>query len=149
MKLNITVGGQAKVGYFNIDPTANPNQSDKLALPLDQLDRVAEDSECTEIIIENVLQYIQYRSVPIFLNSIVKKMRHGCRLIIIFDDINVILKHFFRTEFTLEELNDIIYNGKQSTHSISSMEDILKSLNLNIESKEINQTKGIIIAKRG
>jgi hypothetical protein len=148
MKLNITIGGQAKNGYFNIDPTAKDDEAEKTAIPLDQLDKVVDDSECTEIILENILQYIKQQHIGPLFNNIIKKIRHRGKLILIFDDINVILKHFLRGAINLQELNDILYNAKQSTHTISSIEGVIKGFNLSILSKELNQTKAIIIAQR-
>jgi hypothetical protein len=61
MKLRITVGSEQKInGYINIDPVS---QFDDLQADLRNLDLVADDAECSEILAEEVIDFVHREEV--------------------------------------------------------------------------------------
>ena len=80
MKIRITVGEKQKLnGYTNIDPIT---KFDDIAIDIRNLDELVSDAECTEIISEGVIDFLNRGDFVIAINNWVKKMRHGGKIIV-------------------------------------------------------------------
>ena len=152
MKLNITVGGISKSGYFNIDPTANDNEADKHNMQINELDKVADDAECTEIILDNILNYFLLQNLNNIMPLICKKLRHGGKLIVNFIDASIVSKMFVNNLISLETFNNLIFGqdqiNRRNAYNIKFIQDILTGLGLEIESISYDNTEASITAKR-
>lgn len=146
MRLNITVGGFSHAGYTTIDPVFNT--ADRLNIQLNQLDNVVEDSECTDIILDNILHYIKLEQIETLLSHVIRKLRHNGELVINFNDINLLSQKIFRCSIEPEQYNEVLFNGKQSVFTLQYLEEILKNNNLEITSKEFVSFKGTLKARR-
>ena len=67
-------------------------------------------------------------------------MRLGCELIIIEPDFNLISQQYIRDDFSLGDINDILFNGSY-IKSVLTLEEIIHRLpahNLSISQKSFN-----------
>jgi len=118
MKLNIAFNKELS-GYTNIDISKQP-------IDLGNLDSVCGPSECTEIILDKVLNYIPFRNIGKALEHICSKMRLRGRMIIIFHDVSSIIRKYFIAEINEEELNLALFGlGYRSAFSYDHITEIL------------------------
>ena len=75
------------------------------------LDGQVLDSEATQIIADQFLSMFNYNEVDQIISKISRKMRLGCELIIIEPDFNLISQQYIRDDFSLGDINDILFNG--------------------------------------
>ena len=150
MKINISVNGKPKNGYINIDPSVN-KQWDKIK----NLDHVADDSECNEIIAEDMIDFLSSKELKPTVEHWVTKLRHKGKIIIGGTDIYEVCKHFFQKGISLEEANHLIH-GKQldscdlriSQSTIESLENLLTGLGIKIMKKRSSNFKMVVEGER-
>ena len=101
MKIRITVGSEEKLnGYTNIDPISH---FDGLNADLRNLDEIASDAECSEILADEVIDFIRQEEVYPILDHWIRKLRHKGNIFISFYDTRQIAKAFFRGKINLDE----------------------------------------------
>jgi len=133
MKLHISVGkGFTKPGYLNIDPITGQGNELSVKADIRKLDEFVSDSECTEIIAENVLDYLEAGEADQALQHWVKKLRHGGKIIIGGTDAHQISKMFYYKEIDIEKFN-LLTHGQFSAPwdvfmSHTTIEDLLQKL---------------------
>ena len=94
MKLRITVGAEDKLnGYTNVDPVS---QFDGLNADLRNLDAIVSDAECSEILADEVIDFIRQEEVYPILDHWINKLRHNGNIFVSFYDTRQIAKAFFR-----------------------------------------------------
>ena len=137
MKVNIICGGHALTGYVNIDPLAK-NEPNKIAADFGNLDSLIHDSEATEILASEVIQYIPFNSVPKVLENWAKKLRINGRISVGGYDVTEACKSYANKTCSLEDLNFLL-DGYPSTPlaissaiSMSFIRNILESFGLKI-----------------
>ena len=151
MRLNITVGGEAKNGYFNIDPIAEKDDNIKLAIPMHDLGKAVEDAECTEIIVENSICYLPHDHIVNVVAHWVSKLRHKGTLIITDFDIREVVKRYLAGSINLEQFNEIAFgrgHTKKNGIDMNLITKILQHLNMQIVSKKIDYSRFTIVARR-
>ena len=80
MKLRITVGAEDKLnGYTNVDPVS---QFDGLNADLRNLDAIVSDAESSEILADEVIDFIRQEEVYPILDHWINKLRHNGNIFI-------------------------------------------------------------------
>ena len=158
MKINITVGSSHVMnGYLNIDPITGQDIEEAQIIRADirNLDDVAMDSECREIIAENVLDYLAKEDSKIALANWVKKLRHKGRIIVGGIDAYEVCKQFYQRVIPIEEFNIAMHGSlenpwevKLSHSTLSELENQLRSLGVEILSKRVNGLNMVIEGER-
>ena len=141
MKLNIAFN-KTLSGYINIDIAQQP-------VDLGNLDEVCGPSECREIIVDNVLDYIPFNSLETVIQHLCSKIRHKGRMVILFNDVNSIIRKYNMAEITEEELNNTLFgHGQRSSFSYYYISDILSKTDLSIASIDIEDGQVTMVAER-
>lgn len=116
------------------------------------LDAMVQDSEATSIIVDDFLSSVRIEETGNLLLGIVKKMRIGSEIIFYQRDIDLICHEYARGSFNLEEFNRLVFSGDRvnSVFNLDILCNSLKTLNLNIESKQLNHKnfQGVVKARR-
>jgi|TARA_Y100000593_G_C4229372_1_gene296154 hypothetical protein len=137
VKVNIICGGHAITGYVNIDPLAK-NEPDKIAADFGNLDNLIHDSEATEILATEVVQYIPFTSVPKVLENWAKKLRINGKISVGGYDATEACKSYANKTCSLEDLNILLYGdpstpiANSSAISMPFIKNILENLGLKI-----------------
>ena len=74
------------------------------------LDGQVLDSEATQIIADQFFSMFNYHEVDQIISKVSKKMRLGCELTIIEPDFNLISQQYIRDDFSLGDINNILFN---------------------------------------
>jgi len=153
MKIRITVGEKEKLnGYVNIDPIA---KFDDLPSDIRNLDKIASDAECTEIISEDVIDFLEKKESLAVLSHWIKKIRRGGKIIVTSVDAYEAAKSFYRKNIDISTFNTVIHGNfsqpwdvRLSHTTIEELSDHLKSHGLTVTKKRINGVKLIVEAER-
>ena len=141
MKLHLSVNKLELAGYTNIDVTKQP-------IDLGKLDNICSTSECTDIIVDDLLRFIPYEALPGVAQHLISKLRHKGRITIIFTDFNSIIREFNTGNIDEKTLNQLLFlNGSRSCFSSEYLTNALKATQINIVSVSVGK-KTIIIAER-
>ena len=109
MKVRITVGEQEKLnGYTNVDPIT---KFDGLSIDIRNLDDLVSDAECTEIISEGVIDYLNKDDLVLSITNWVKKMRHGGKIVVTSIDALEVAKAFAKQKIDIDTFNKAIHGG--------------------------------------
>jgi hypothetical protein len=145
MKIYFHVNKQPLNGYNNINLATD-------VVDFQKLNNLCEPSECTEMILDEVLEYIQYHNIKDFISKLSSRIRLNGNFVIYFYHGDMILNAFENGIINHQQLNNIIFGrGKISKNSIINLdfiEQIIKDINFVIQSIEINNYKVILVAKR-
>ena len=153
MKVRITVGEQEKLnGYTNVDPIT---KFDGLSIEIRNLDDLVSDAECTEIISEGVIDYLNKDDLVLSITNWVKKMRHGGKIVVTSIDALEVAKAFAKQKIDIDTFNKAI-DGNFSqgwdvflNHTtIEELSSVLEKLGLFVTKKRINGIKLIVEAQR-
>tara|TARA_R100001082_G_scaffold96161_1_gene63643 strand:- start:4931 stop:5395 length:465 start_codon:yes stop_codon:yes gene_type:complete len=140
MKIRITVGSEEKLnGYTNIDPISH---FDGLNADLRNLDAIASDAECSEILADEVIDFIRQEEVYPILDHWISKLRHKGSIFISFYDTRQIAKAFFRGKINLDEFNKIVHG------TFSAPWDVRLSHTTVEEISKFLQSRGLIVNKK-
>jgi len=153
MKIRITVGAEEKLnGYTNVDPIA---QFDGLKSDLRNLDSVAEDAECSEILADGVIGFLQRDQVYPILDHWLSKLRHNGKIFISFYDIRQIAKAYYRGQINNDEFNQVVHGtfsepwDVQLSHTtIEEVSAFFEARNLIVTKKTLDGLKATIGATR-
>tara|TARA_Y100000401_G_scaffold109082_1_gene104953 strand:- start:1409 stop:1873 length:465 start_codon:yes stop_codon:yes gene_type:complete len=153
MKIRITVGEEEKLnGYVNVDPIT---KFDGLAVDIRNLDNVASDAECTEIIAEDVIDYLEKEESLQVLSHWIKKLRHKGKIVVTSVDAHEVAKAFFRKEMDIKTFNRAIHGNflqpwdvKMSHATLEELDHVFSSSGLVVTKKRTNGIKLIVEAER-
>jgi predicted SAM-dependent methyltransferase len=153
MKIRITVGSEEKLnGYTNIDPISH---FDDLNADLRNLDEIASDAECSEILADEVIDFIRQEEVYPILDHWISKLRHKGNIFISFYDTRQIAKAFFRGKINLDEFNKIVHGTfsapwdvRLSHTTVEEISKFLQSRGLVVNKKTLDGLKATIGATR-
>ena len=168
MKINILVGGSNyKSGYINIDPTlkrvgesvslknSDDSQSNIIKSDIRNLDDVVSDSECNELIAEDVLDFLELSESRAVLSHWISKLRHGGKIIVGGTDIYEVCRLFYKQAIDLNTLNSIIHGNfsepwdvKMGHSTLEDLQEFLQSQGIKITKKRIQGFKMIIEGER-
>jgi hypothetical protein len=146
-KFRLAVDNQEISGFTLISPFKGHN-------PI-QLNEYIDDGEASEIILENILEYIPSEQILNFFKSLSAKLSHGGTCTIISKDIIILAEAFTRGEISIIDFNKILFGNKThawdfriSTITLADINDICKSLGLSILERKITGYDFIIKVQR-
>jgi len=149
MKVNITFNNEShKSGHVNLDLVKG---DDIFNLGSHGID----DSECTEISVEDCLEYVPHNQAVEAIKRWVSKLRHGGKIGISLTDCNEVFKAGFNKSCSQEDLRILLYGSsenqwghKVNQFTIEEIIAILTSLNLRVMKRRINAFKMYVEAER-
>ena len=153
MKIRITVGEKDKLnGYINIDPIT---KFDNLSVDVRDISEVASDSECFELISEDVIDYLEKEESINALSGWIKKIRRSGKIIVTSIDAYGVAKSFYRKEIDIKTFNNIIHGNflspwdvRLSHTTIEELSELFESKGLKVTKKRINGIKLMVEAER-
>ena len=92
-----------------------------------------------KIVLDDLLDYIPYDKRNLILLEVIKKLRYNGTLELSGLDIYALSNFNDDGEFSIEQLNKLIYNGKQSMTSLMFMDILFRQYNLIVEIKRIDR----------
>lgn len=147
MKIQITIDDKPMSGYLYISPKNGQN--------LYNLDNILSDNECLEIWADKILDYIPLDKIQIFVTQLLKKLRHGGKIILGGTDIYEVSKQLMNGKINTQDCNIIMYGSQKSTWDIKrssltlvDLSDLLVQLGLRITKKRIAGIEMIVEAIR-
>ena len=142
MKLHFSLGQSNLSGYVNVDVSRHQ-------LDLANLDNICEASECTEIIVNDILKFMSYDKMPEVIQHLTSRLRHGSKITIIITDVNSIIREYSAGKVDEKELNKLLFDqGARSCFSYDYLVRILKSVHLNVLNIDIQREQVVITAER-
>jgi hypothetical protein len=145
MKLFVAINKQGLNGYTNL---ILANQ----AIDFNNLNNVCEQAECTDLILDEILEYIPIQNVIDVLTQFITRLRKNGRFTIVGIDINDTLKAYHNGQLSIADLNAMIFGTEKihkcSAFSYTDLEPILTSKGLQIISIDLLGSKFILTAKR-
>jgi ABC-type enterochelin transport system ATPase subunit len=145
MKLFLSVEKPPINGYQSIDLATQ-------AIDFNNMDTICEASECFEMILDEVLNFIDLQHIPGILTKLISRIRKNGRIIITGFDINEITKSYINGILSIADFNLVLFGTgrikKISTFSHNDIQNIITSNGLKISSVDIIGGKFTIIAKR-
>ena len=153
MKIRITVGDDQKLnGYLNLDPIS---KFDDVAVDIRNLDEVAEDSECNEILADDVVGFLERSDALQAMSNWIKKLRKNGKIIITAVDAHVVSGLFYTGQIDLETFNKLLHGNlsapwdiRLSNTTIEDVSEFLVSRGLVVTKKRQNGKRITIEAQR-
>ena len=151
MKINLILNGHPLSGYTNVDPHGF-GEAGKVVGDFTNLDDIVEDSEATEILALDVIDFLEPDSIEKTISHWVSKLRRGGKIVIGGRDLWQISKAVYYKLIDIKEANEAIRGGgdfarfNQST--IQELISVLESHNLKILKKRINKFDISVEAQR-
>ena len=139
MKVYLTVKGDNISGYHNIDASSGGD--------IVKMDGV-EDSEATEIIASDIINFTDISSINDLLSGWVKKLRHGGRIVVGGVEIDEVCKAFISKAIDVNQFNKLVHEGRGSQITTTDLEKILINHGLTITKKRTDNFNMIIEAIR-
>ena len=139
MKVYLTVMGDNISGYHNIDASSGGD--------IVKMEGV-EDSEATEIIASDVINFTHIGSINDLLSGWIKKLRHGGRIVLGGVEIDEVCKAFVSKAIDINQFNKIIHEGRVSQITCADLEKILIKHGLTVTKKRTDNFNMIIEATR-
>jgi len=139
MKVYLTVKGDNITGYHNIDASSGGDIVKMIGV---------EDAEATEIIASDVINFVALSSLDELLSGWVKKMRHGCKIVLGGVEIDEVCKAFVSKAIDVDKFNEMVYEGRISQISFTDLEKTLIKHGLKITRKRADNFNMIIEAIR-
>ena len=151
MKVNLILDGHPLSGYVNIDPHGFGEES-KVVGGVENLDEFVEDSEATEILALDIIDFLPPDLVLPTIQHWITKLRHGGKIVIGGKDLWQISKALYYKIINTKQANEAIHgNEKKLRHNQLTMEEltsILEKQDLKILKKRINSLDMSVEAQR-
>ena len=150
MKLYIAINKTPIQGYLHIDPSP---KGDVPAFKgnLNDLSKIVEDGECTEILAPEILNLIFDSTFDQIVEKLCSLLRHKGKLIIGGIELHELSRLVFLGAIEPQQYNQILFAGSFRMNGIYTLEKIknkLQSLNMTIEKVEIDGFNMLIEAIR-
>lgn len=147
MKLLLNNTNVGLSGYLHVSPMNGDNPTD--------LDRYVDNNECSEILCDEIINYIPITELYKYFVKLESKLAHNGKLIINSNDSIEIAKLYHNGNIDTLTFNNLIYGTrantwefKQSVICLDEAVAIFKNLNLKILSKKISQYNFILVGER-
>lgn len=115
------------------------------------LDLVVEDSEATEIIVDNFLSKFTFEEIGNVVQKIASKLRKNGKITFYHAEIDMICYQRSRSMIDIDTLNKTLFSQGEtrSVFPIENLVDLLTSVGLSIKSKQLhNSCQAIVTATR-
>jgi len=157
MKIRLAVNQVPLVGYVNIDPAPQKSVQDEVVHIRDikNLHGVCEQSECTEVRAEDVLDFIPLEQLGNVLAGWTYALRHGGKLVIGGTDAMSVSRAYLSGDINTQEYNELIHgvglhpwSMKSGQVNMSELSEVLEQLGLQVIKKRFNGFKMTVEAIR-
>lgn len=140
MKISLGIESESLNGYKYAGVSKNLNS-------------FCQDAECTEIYSTDVINYIPYSDIELYISHLVSKMRKGCKIVLGGTDAMEVCKMCLRQDFNILEYNKIVYgeDKKRPTcchMTLNVLSKLLQSNGLKIMKKRLDGLQMIVEAIR-
>jgi threonine dehydrogenase-like Zn-dependent dehydrogenase len=119
------------------------------------LDDIVDDAEATELVCDNVLEFVPLPDLMGFLQHVIQKLRHGGTLVLTGVDAYSVSKAFVSYNLNIEEFNVLLHgnqrdetNIKVATLTLYGMVVCLRDLGLTITRQHLEEFNYVIEATR-
>lgn len=121
--------------------------------PLVALEVSAYDAQATEIIANNVLEYLPLTNISKFLDGVVRKLRHGGTLILTGVDAYTVAQDYVAFKLSIEDFNLLLHGHgdfiKQGTLALHGLVNYIKQeFRLKVISKTLEEYNYVIEVQR-
>lgn len=161
MQLKLSVGKIPMSGRLNIDPCPQI-EADKISQfkisPLDfrvSLDSTVKNASCTNIICDDVINYVIHEQLANFLQIVTSKLRKNGVITITGTDCFEVCRAFMNGEIDIATYNTLVFGSgnhpwaySSGISSIVQIEGILKELGITIISLSLEKHKYVISGVR-
>jgi predicted SAM-dependent methyltransferase len=152
MKLNLGCGEDFRPGWLNVDcRPLYPEGPDFLCCDLLHLDGRLEDSSCSEIVPQSVLEYLSWREVDSVLVMLGKKLRPGGTLLVHVPDGEAVARAWVEGKLSHHDAQRQLYGEqghsqevRKSLWTMAETQRRLQMIGLQIE--RLEQSGGQIVA---
>ena len=164
MKINMTLGQRSLLnGYINIDPTYSTDgilSKENINLDIKKadvrnLDELADDAECTEIIVNSLYDFLNLEDAVNSIKHLSKKLRHKGKIVLIGSDARELCRKFVEGSINIINFNEEIHGSfeetwdvKMSHFTMESMSELLESLGLQVVKKRLDNYNYLVEAIR-
>lgn len=151
MKIRIAYNQPEIFGYIHIDPKPVNTEIPAYTAGLNalNLDNIAENNECTDIIAGELLNFIEIGKLYSTLSHLAMKLRHGGKLCIGGIDCRLLALSIINGSLNPKEYNDIIYGeNRLGMFPSEDVVSILLNCGLDIVTREVNSINYLIVCER-
>lgn len=140
MKVNITLGNEARSGYININPLADPNDPNFIRTNINDLGVYLDDGEAEEIIALDAIDYAPIQEKEHVLQHWLSKLALNGTIIIGGTEIGNVAKAFALNQLDLNKFTELAYGAqlqKAGLITAEQMTKVLTGLGLRVIEKKI------------
>ena len=160
MKIRLSVNKLPWSTHLNIDPCPlieqnMENQFEVFARDIRNLDSIVETSECTEILVEDGIDYVHTSVLIEVVENWLSKLRHNGTIILKGTNLETVVRKYINGQITTLDLNNILYGTqdhpwhyKSGCVNIEEVVEILQKAGLKIISKQIDNDQFVVIGRR-
>lgn len=146
MKVNLLLNKKAtRSGFLNIDPLAEPGDTDRVLGSVSNLDEFVDDAEIDELVAIDVIDYLPANELDNVLDNWIRKIRHGGSVTVGGVDIREVAKALAFQQIDITTANLLLYGSQQSpceyrkaTLTLQKLIDVFKSRGFKIIQKRLN-----------
>ena len=118
-----------------------------------QKEPAIEGASCTEILADEVLDYIHTDEFESYVTNLVAKLRHGGTIVIGGIELIETLKATIRGQITESQYNEFVFGAKgtkrkSGCHSLPKLVELLQNLGLKVQKKKIEKNRMVVEATR-
>lgn len=156
MKINLLLDNPTGTinGHKNIDPFAN-GSDERILGDIFNLDWIADNSECDEIVAKNVLEYYPTDQNANILTAWMKKIKRGGRFIFEQLDLDAVCEAYYRGDINFVTMRELLFgkqdkswNTKKSILNMHSIISFLEGSGFSIKQKRFENLSFCIVATR-
>lgn len=147
MRIRLSIGGERRSDYINIDPYNGDHKQD-----ITNFDNICLDSECTALFLDDCLQRLSIEEVGAVFTYFRKKLRLNATITILSPCLDELVRLYTLGEIDEPMLNRILYgnlgNIRRGCYTMDSVVQLLEHFGLTITKKSYNGMNMIVEAKR-
>jgi len=126
MKINLTIRGQTHNGFLNLDPTSQPQDTDRVMVDLFKLEDMIDANEAELILINDVMDYLPLPVRGKFLSGVLTRVAHDGEVFISGLDLYQASRVIHTGELAgIEQANAVLYGQQVSKKSAVTPQDVL------------------------
>ena len=158
MKVRLSVGQKPYSGYVNVDPCPVIEQGQELNTvqsDIRNLDGIVENSQATEILAVDVLDYVSANELITVLQNWVIKLRHDGKIVVGGTDPYETAKSYVAGRIDTVEFNYTVFGNSKQDYSqksgcitLTELWQILQNMGLRITKKSMIENKMFVEAYR-
>ncbi len=119
------------------------------------IDKFADDGECEEIVLEDILSFVPFPNIKLYLQKAASKLAHNGRLIVSGTDVLEVCKEYYFGRIALQHFNELVLGDKshawafkQSGITLFEVRQYLSEIGLQIIQQKLPYLEYSITAKR-